>query len=362
MEILRKLSIPFDPNLELATRCADLESYEDFLEQLFQVFEKTMLVSWMTLSMINSKHGQTDVRNITYNADFDPSFWDYHRDKILDIDFVSQALIRLPAGQPVCSHLLFDSRNDEHVFVLETMQDKINTYCSMLVSIANEPDNTMFIGLFRELGMPVFCEEEARMVSQLCPLVKAILRHVQAHETANLLRGGLDSIMNYLHGESVLVDATHQVHHATEGWRQTIAPFLGDDDWPPPLRSWLTTCLAAAQHQGMPLVLSQQQSFISPKGRIDLELKSLHFHGGKPCYLVSVYKKPSVLKTERLKALGLTQRQIQVADYLPLGYSNQLIAKALGISQSGVKKHLRIISEKLGTHGRTELVARLMDV
>lgn len=49
----------------------------------------------------------------------------------------------------------------------------------------------------------------------------------------------------------------------------------------------------------------------------------------------------------------LTPREAAIANYLRLGSSNKVIAKALGISESTVKFHLKRMYSKLGANGRT---------
>jgi DNA-binding CsgD family transcriptional regulator len=53
----------------------------------------------------------------------------------------------------------------------------------------------------------------------------------------------------------------------------------------------------------------------------------------------------------------LTAREVQVLDLVAAGASNQAVAKALYISESTVKAHLRHIYEKLGARSRADAVA-----
>jgi DNA-binding CsgD family transcriptional regulator len=59
-----------------------------------------------------------------------------------------------------------------------------------------------------------------------------------------------------------------------------------------------------------------------------------------------------------LKKCGLTNREIQVLAYLPLGYTNQQIASALNISEVTVKKHMEHIGRKLDARGRTMIMRK----
>jgi transcriptional regulator EpsA len=54
----------------------------------------------------------------------------------------------------------------------------------------------------------------------------------------------------------------------------------------------------------------------------------------------------------------LTQREIEILDWMQKGKSNGEIAEILGISQLTVKNHVQKILRKLGAHNRTQAVAK----
>jgi len=81
-----------------------------------------------------------------------------------------------------------------------------------------------------------------------------------------------------------------------------------------------------------------------------------------PCYSETpVHPKPAMPMSHaaRQGQMGdvsqLTQRQIEVLRLLSKGQSNKQIARELGIYEGTVKAHLRLVTQKLGTHNRTEL-------
>jgi two-component system, NarL family, nitrate/nitrite response regulator NarL len=54
----------------------------------------------------------------------------------------------------------------------------------------------------------------------------------------------------------------------------------------------------------------------------------------------------------------LTRRELEVRDLLAAGLTNKEIARELGIEFSTAKNHVHRLLEKLGAHGRSEVVAR----
>ena len=67
---------------------------------------------------------------------------------------------------------------------------------------------------------------------------------------------------------------------------------------------------------------------------------------------------PDILKAGELEAatIQLTEKQADILHSVVRGYANKDIAKQFGISEAGVKKHLRLIFAKLGAATRTEAV------
>ena len=58
----------------------------------------------------------------------------------------------------------------------------------------------------------------------------------------------------------------------------------------------------------------------------------------------------------KIKALGLSQRELEVLELIAKGHSNQEIADALFISLNTVKTHSSSVFAKLGVNRRTQAV------
>lgn len=67
------------------------------------------------------------------------------------------------------------------------------------------------------------------------------------------------------------------------------------------------------------------------------------------------------MRAEALRALGLTNREIDVLSMLAHGLSNGAIARQLALSERTIAKHLEHIYGKLGVGNRTAAVARARD-
>jgi len=65
------------------------------------------------------------------------------------------------------------------------------------------------------------------------------------------------------------------------------------------------------------------------------------------------------IEAERRTIPALTVRQVELLRRVASGDTNRQIARALGLSEGTVRKHLEHIYARLGVHSRTEAVARI---
>ncbi len=59
---------------------------------------------------------------------------------------------------------------------------------------------------------------------------------------------------------------------------------------------------------------------------------------------------------EKLSAIGMTKRELEMLELLALGLSNREIAERVFLSENTVKTHLTRVFEKLGARRRTQAV------
>jgi DNA-binding CsgD family transcriptional regulator len=121
------------------------------------------------------------------------------------------------------------------------------------------------------------------------------------------------------------------------------------------LRTWRTAALARAHPAcPAPAVLGSRQ-VVAGASRLTLTLISADAYGS---VLLALAEHPAD-PAERLRGLGLTQRETEVIGLAGEGKTNREIAGLLGISPLTVRKHLEHAYPKLGVGNRTEAAARL---
>ena len=126
--------------------------------------------------------------------------------------------------------------------------------------------------------------------------------------------------------------------------------------------------------------ISWINSTIAPKGKIEKNsgpwvLKLTFQEFDLYCYAYSILsdkKKPILfIRFKDHKALdtfsvlrqfGLTKREVEALEYLPLGYTNKQIALAMNIEEVSVKKHLKNVAVKLNATGKTETLYQAIQI
>lgn len=97
------------------------------------------------------------------------------------------------------------------------------------------------------------------------------------------------------------------------------------------------------------------------------ELVPLETHDGRSGFIATLRSSPSNkadfgLYAKAKRRWQLTPRQEQVLSLIARGYTNALVAEALGIAESTVEFHLTAVFDKAGVCNRATLLARLFSL
>jgi DNA-binding CsgD family transcriptional regulator len=153
-----------------------------------------------------------------------------------------------------------------------------------------------------------------------------------------------------------------QLSELTPGGLDLLDRYLGrpgPDGLPPRLRAWLmpadraSSVLRAQQPPPLPLLVERADR--------RLAVRYLPAAGDHPPVLMLTehdHRPPA----ERLRLLGLSQREAEVLAQLTTGASNAAIAATLGLSPGSVKRYLDSVYLKLGVTGRVHAAATALDI
>lgn len=105
----------------------------------------------------------------------------------------------------------------------------------------------------------------------------------------------------------------------------------------------------------------QEHVFIKQIGWLHIECQLIwltHNHTSKPCILVSLsslFEEYNTARAAVKEKYQLTDREMDIIEHLPRGFSNSEISQKLFISQVTVETHLRHIFKKTGVKNRASL-------
>lgn len=77
---------------------------------------------------------------------------------------------------------------------------------------------------------------------------------------------------------------------------------------------------------------------------------------------ISWYKKKTIIDKFDPSKLGLSNREVEVLEYLSQGFSNQEIADKLFVSLNTIKTHIAKIYQKLNVNRRTQAVQKAREM
>jgi DNA-binding CsgD family transcriptional regulator len=266
---------------------------------------------------------------------------------------------------------------DLHDFMCE---QGISTDLHLLLGTKNRPEAV--IGLFKLKREHRFSIEDTGMLRLLGPYLNAVVKNVKRftglQAERDMFKGITEKITS---GVIILNDSMDTICHVNQRAREIVEKTDGYnvDDYPlltQKCRFGLTTkirevCACVKKY----MEVNRHEIAPPPIHRIvDLEntgeyalscqvlINNLIPMSG-PFYLVEIREvrcntrqHNQVLK----QTYGLTDREVETANNLCNGFSNQQIATRLFISEITVKKHIQHIFDKVGVNSRSALISKMI--
>lgn len=213
--------------------------------------------------------------------------------------------------------------------------------------------NGVPLGLFgfhRPYGAPAFSQREIAKISVLAPAMVSALGRTRAESTLQEREWILNNLAADIPYQGVLiVDDDMQVHYANDSARDVLG--LKDGDLLKN-RQIAAACERLLRHGGEEAQVKQED--------LSARVHSFQHESGKLRYAVYLgSEKTDRLAREKIRAHGLTTREIEVVELVAQGMTNPQVAERMYISKRTVQNHLRSVFAKVGVHNRTSLLYRL---
>lgn len=233
-------------------------------------------------------------------------------------------------------------------------------YHVMIIGLKTDDHEPIGVfGLHRPIHAPAFSAREAAKASLIAPHLKGAFQRVMARETLQESRWVADTFAERLASDGIAVIDQEMNTLFISNSAQDL---LGcGATLPEPL---ILECRRVlSEHNGCREGVVDFY-FAQKNRRVKAELSSTGDHGTAPRYILRLDARSTTAPVtadmwQRMKQLGLSRREMDVAQLTGMGLTSMLIADKLNISVRTVNNHLRSIYQKIGVHNRTSLMFRL---
>lgn len=241
----------------------------------------------------------------------------------------------------------------------------MSIYHVMVVGLSYGGKPFGILGFHRPQHKPAFSEKQATKAALMTPYLAAAIQKSRIVEQVEEREWLIERLASDLPYDSVII------------LDQTLTPIFTSQN----AKHLLKTEHLYDQKQILPPLLVEKckhlknaiSKNLSTEGLHSFSISLNHLHKQIPVRLRAMDSGSSGLRImiclqqtdapsvdqDRIKQLGLTTRQADIAQLVGVGMTNADIAEKLCISIRTVENHLRTIYEKADVHNRTSLVYRL---
>lgn len=343
--------------LELSGAFAEIDDYNN-LPLIYQnILKKYLHFDWLGIFTWGHAFSWGEAGgavNISTNPHL-PFNWNEIYQEIAAVDSYAEKVMSLPPGQAV---ILEELRpfSDTDRYVFEFCKKHSDTVHYMGMPTENGPDGRSAIGIYRTDSQKPYTEEEKQFFMTLAPFLRSSIKMMLLHQKWEMMRVSHEKIFEAEEIQPLIMDLHLNIINYPLNTRKFLRDAMStphSDELPEFVRTWVLETIIP-QYRMSNLLGPWQIDKKSPAGDISCRAHLFSHPYHQPILVIRFRQHETAVDFQILSHGGITQREIEVLSYLPLGYTNQQIATAMDISVSGVKKHLRKLSDKLDTTGRSE--------
>ncbi|HEY9161665.1 MAG TPA: helix-turn-helix transcriptional regulator [Desulfomonilia bacterium] len=255
-------------------------------------------------------------------------------------------------GEVLRSHDFIDPTNEQDMAMKTVMEEATGAYYDMHMPVARTDGHKIHIGFYRNDPEKPFTEDDVAFVQGLSPVFISWAYSLARMQENTLKQAGCWDLLDKGHVSAALFDSNlcdviwtgNAVSllktRCGPNWRETIIPQV---------REWIA-------HTGLLNVKEKDKARSCPENIVfemyGLTCSAYPVQGS----VVVNFKQHQTDPFSYLNKYSLTEREVQIVSFLPLGYTNNQIASSLGIREITVKKHLEKIGRKLGVSGRVGIL------
>lgn len=340
--------------IELTSSIADLNDYSEFPLVLESVLNRYFHIDWTSLFYSS---GKSDHTNITTNP-FLPFNWDELWYEIAEYDNLKQYTLTLNPGD-VCIHdEIRNPYNEEENYCLEFTKKHTDTVQFMTLPTINESGSFFAFGFYRTEENKPFLNNDKNFIKQISPLIIYASRNMMLFHKYDLKVVALNKLIESEQLKPVVFNKDLfpiELPKTTMTFLRKMfgAPYL--NSLPQQIMDWINNTVAPTGKL-QPYTGPWKLTLHLPKSDLNCYAYAIYSRSKKLVLLIKFEEHGQTEDFSILKNFGVTKREIEVLEYLPLGYTNKQIAIAMGIQEVSVKKHLRNVAKKFNVTGKTAIM------
>lgn len=288
---------------------------------------------------------------------------------------------------PVVSHYLTNGcREDRHVLLSnEIMREQefertvfyneflrpISIHHVMLVGVARHGEPLAILGFHRPQSAPAFSRRDVQLAEASLPFFRNAAQRFLAAERFDEQAWMIEKLADEATGDGVLIlDGNFEPLYASSGAEALLSETVLNAGRTPIPAAIVQACRRLkAQKPGRSERVgettdSAEVEMTTPRGRrkARISLRQRDGHGEALRFVVCFerFDRP-LIEDARMRAIGLSAREREIAQLVGIGLTNANIAARLCISVRTVENHLRSIYDKARVNNRTALVYCLQE-
>ncbi|MBU1053274.1 MAG: helix-turn-helix transcriptional regulator [Proteobacteria bacterium] len=342
--------------IEISSATMEIQNFYEFPQAIESIISKYIPLDWMSMYS-NASDGIKTITNPSLSFN-----WNTLYSQTATYDYFGACVQQLNHGDFLINQDVIDPASEEQSRSLEFAKKHTGTnYFMGLMGFKSQKQFHAY-GFYREDIKKPFTSEDKVFFSYLSPLFVSISNTLLLYLQNDFMRAGLDYLMSGEPIKPLIFNKTLKAVEIPKKTLKLLSEAFGKSNCarlPIEIVQWINTVIAP-------------RGYIEPNTgpwlfRRDLDGKILVCKAyvlltpGKRLYLMIKTKFiHSTVDFSMLKEKQLTKREIEMLEYLPKGYTNNQIAKVMGIKEVSVKKYIKNVAMKLGASGKTETLYRAL--
>ncbi|WP_300672802.1 LuxR C-terminal-related transcriptional regulator [Desulfoluna sp.] len=336
----------------LSQAITSLSNFNDLPDLIFNDLNPILPFDWMALFSTTPDLSNVSVlTNTSCHVN-----WDVLHAEAFPKDPLLIKTIEQPAGSYVIGREVLDMTNEKDRANFE-LNAKLNDTRHLLTISGGIDDNrASCIGLYRFNEKMPFGDLDKELTGKISDMLAMGAKYTvlqQAHHQKALIIDGLVKVcgLPYIVLNSGL--KTVEISIIASDLLYQLTPIHAKSHLPQRLWEWIEQTVAPTgkltQYPGM-----WEHEFQTRNFSMQCKAHTIKSDTGHLLLLIRLIRHAAREEFSSLSHFGLTPREIEALEYLPLGYTNKQIAMAMDIQEVSVKKHLRNAGDKLGGASKTE--------